>query len=190
MQYKEFHSCSEADLWVEKYKSHFPSDNDTDKIFLKALEYYTASGNPIFNNHLRHHRPMEKNDYFYPYVTKMINKLPTYQIPDDIILYRYINKGLLKEMCESYPPKHGSIMQDKGFMSTTLLRESIRQLKTDKKLNILLVISVPKGTKGTYVDLLQDSLPEYEVILAPNTQLRIDNKFPFCNHYFECTVIN
>lgn len=189
-QYKEFHSRSEADLWVEKYKSHFPSDNDTDKIFLKALDYYTASGNPIFNNHLRHHKTMEKDSYFYPYVMQMINKLPTYQIPNNIVVYRYINKQLLKEMCNSYPPKHGSIIQDKGFMSTTLLRESVWQLRIDKKLNILLVISIPKGTRDTYVGLLHDSLPEYEVILAPNTQLRIDYKIPIFNTYFECTVVN
>lgn len=189
-QYKAFFSCSEADLWIEKYKSHFPSDSDNDKIFLQALDYYTASGNPIYNNHLRRYRPIEKDNYFYPYVTQMINKLPTYQIPDDIIVYRYINKQLLKEMCESYPPKRGSIMQDKGFMSTTLIRESVWQLRRDKKSNVLLVIRVPKDTKGTYVGLLHDSLPEYEVILAPNTKLRIDNKNLFLNNYFECTVIN
>ena len=190
VQYKAFQTTEEADAWVEKYKSFFPSDADDDKIFLKAIEYYTASGNPIFNNYLRYHRSIEKNNYFYTYVTQMVNKLPTYQIPDDIIVYRYINKQFLQVICESYPPKHGSIIQDKGFMSTTLIRESVLQLRRDKKLNVLLVISIPKGTKGTYVGLLHDSLPEYEIILAPNTQFRIDYKVPFINNYLECTVIN
>lgn len=56
---------------------------------------------------------------------KMVDKLPTYHIPDNIIVYRYISKGLLKEMCPSYPPKKGMLLTDKGFMSTTLVRESI-----------------------------------------------------------------
>lgn len=187
--YKEFHTTEEADAWVEKYKSCFPSDSDDDKIFLQAIDYYTASGNPIFNNHLRRYRPMEKDNYFYPYVSQMIKKLPTYQIPDNITVYRYINKQLLKDMCESYPPKRGSILLDKGFMSTTLIRNSIFNLRLEKKLNVLLIISIPKGTNGTYVGLLHDTLPEYEIILAPNTKLRIDRKSLF-NNYFECTVVS
>lgn len=190
-QYKQFYFHNEADLWVEKYKSRFPSDSDNDKIFLKALDYYTASANPLFNNHLRYHRPLEKDDHIYPYVTQMINKLPSYQIPDNIIVYRYISKGLLKEMCPSYPPKRGTILTDKGFMSTTLIRESINNHRhSDRLLKILLEISVPIGTKGTYVGHLKNMLSEYEVILVPNTQLHIDYKIPFCNRYFKCTVIN
>lgn len=190
IQYKVFQTTEEADAWVEEHKSFFPSDNDNDKIFLQAIDYYTGSSKPIYNNHLRQRFPVKEDSYFYPYLMQMIKKLPTYQIPDNITVYRYINKQLLKEMCESYPLKCGSIIQDKGFMSTTLLRESVEEFKSNRKLNILLVISIPKGTKGTYVDLLHDSLPEYEIILAPNTQLRIDYKIPFFNNYFECTVIN
>ncbi len=189
-EYKIFKTTEEADAWVEKYKSIFPTDSDTDKLFLKAIEYYTASGFPLFNNHLRDHKHLEEDNYFYPYIAKMVEVLPKYHIPEDIIVYRYINKGLLKEMCKSCPLKRGSVIQDKGFMSTTLIRESVCQLRRDKKLNVLLLISIPKGTKGTYVDLLNDSLPEYEIILAPNTRLRVDCKFPFFNNYFECTVID
>lgn len=187
--YKEFHTTEEANAWVENYKSCFPSDNDDDKIFLQAIDYYTGSLKPIYNNYLRNNKLMEKDNYFYPYFTRIIEKLPTYEIPDNIIVYRYIDKRLLKEICEPYPPKRGSIMQDKGFMSTSLVRESTCQIRIDRNSHILLVISIPKGTKGTYVDLLHDSLPEYEIILAPNTKLRIDSK-SFFNTYFECTVIN
>lgn len=82
----------------------FPSDNDTDKIFLKAIDYYTASGNPIFNNYFRYNAKLDSDHFVYPYVMKMIDKLPTYHIPDNIIVYRYISKRLLKAMCPSYPP--------------------------------------------------------------------------------------
>lgn len=191
IQYKHFYSHNEADLWVKEHNSHFPSDSDNDKIFLKALEYYTASGNPLINNHLRYHLPLETDDFIYPYATQMINRLPSYHIPDNIIVYRYISIGLMKEMCSSHPPKRGTILTDKGFMSTTLVRESINAYRhSNRSLKILLEISVPIGTKGTYVGHLKNMLHEYEVILAPNTQLRIDYKFPFCNRYFKCTVIN
>ena len=120
---------------------------------------------------------------------RMIDKLPTYHIPNNIIVYRYISKGLLKEMCPSYPPKTGMIIQDKGFMSTTLIKESVNSYRSGHDQNILLVISIPTGTKGTYVGHLKNTLSEYEVILAPNTQLSINYKFPFCNCYFRCTAI-
>lgn len=80
------------------------------------------------------------------------------------------------------------IMEDTGFMSTTLIRESVNSYKNGRNQNILLVISVPTSTKGTYVGHLKNTLSEYEVILAPNTKLRIDAK---CfNRCFWCTIVN
>lgn len=189
-KYTEFHSPKDTKLWYKKYKDFFPSVKDEDKDFLYALDMYTASANPVFNNHLRHNEPLETSDFYYPYITSMVTKLPTYTIPDNIIVYRYISKGLLKEMCPSYPPKKNMIMQDKGFMSTTLIRNSVNSYRDNRSQNILLVISVPTGTKGTYVGELPNMLTEYEVILAPNTKLRIDNKTPLFNLCFRCTVVN
>lgn len=187
-QYKKFHSSVEVHSWYIKYKSHFPSDNDADKEFLQAINLYTGSANLLFNNHFRYNTELDLD--FYPYAVKMIDKLPTYHIPDDIIVYRYISKRLLKVMCPSYPPKKGMLLQDKSFMSTTLIRESVNSYRAGRNQNILLVISVPSDTKGTYVGHLENALSEYEIILAPNTQLRIDKKSLFCNNYFECTVVN
>ncbi len=189
-QYTKFKSSDEVDSWYEKNKSAFPSDNDTDKDFLKAIHYYTASTNALVNNALRYDMSMLDDDYMQSIFRRMINKLPTYQIPDNIIVYRYISKGLLKEMCPSYPPKAGMIIQDKGVMSTTLIKTSVNSYRSGRDQNILLVISIPSNTRGTYVGHLKNMLPEYEVILAPNTKLCIDYKLPFCNRYFRCTVVN
>lgn len=188
-QYIKFRLSDDVDLWYEKYKYAFPSDNDTDKEFLKALDLYTASVNHIFNGHLRYN--IDIDNFYQQHLKQMVKKIPTYHIPNNIIVYRYISKGLLKEMCPSYPPKAGMIIHDKGFMSTTLIRESMdTHREVDISLKILLKISVPAGTPGTYVGHLKNMLAEYEVILAPNTQLHIDYKFPFYNRYFRCTVVN
>ena len=188
-QYTKFKAADTVDLWYKKYKSGFPSDNDSDKDFLEAINIYTGSANLPFNNFLRYNKNIEDANTLH-LAPKMINKLPTYHIPDNIVVYRYISNRLLQTMCPSYPPKTGMVIHDKGFLSTTLIRESVNSYRSGRKQNILLVISVPSGTKGTYVGHLKDVLSEYEVILAPNTQLRIDYKIPFCNRYFECTVVN
>lgn len=188
--YKNFLHFNDADNWVNIYKDYFPSNNDTDKDFLKALYYYTGNANTLVNRALRYDMSILEGDFMQPIFQKMIDKLPTYHIPDNIIVYRYISKGLLIEMCPSYPPKKGMLLADKGFMSTTLVKESITNYRhSNSSLKILLEISVPAGTKGTYIGRI-NSLFEHEILLAPNTQLRINYKIPFYNRYFQCTVVN
>jgi len=193
--YKKFYSPNEVNIWFDNFKSYFPSESDTDKDFLQAINLYSGHGNRIFNKHLRYNTELnpkiETENFIYSNITKMIDKLQKYQIPDNIIVYRYISKGLLEEICPSYPPKKGMIIQDKGFMSTTLLKESVNNYRhTQHSLNVLLEISIPAGTKGIYIGHLTNTLSEYEIILAPNTKLRIDDKIPFYNCYFKCTVVN
>lgn len=189
--FKKFICEKDVDNWVNTYKNYFPSNNDTDKDFLSAIHYYTGNANTILNNALRYDMSILEGNCMQSIFQRMIDKLPTYQIPDNIVVYRYISKGLLKEMCPSYPPKRRMIITDKGFMSTTLIRESIdNHRQSDTTLKILLEISVPAGTKGIYVGHLENTLSEYEVILVPNTKLRIDYKSLFMNKYFQCTVVN
>lgn len=190
-QFTMFRSPNDVNLWYEKYKSYFPSDNDADTDFLKALYYFTGNANILVNRALRYDMSILEGDIMQSIFQRLIDKIPTYHIPNNIIVYRYISKGLLKEMCPPYPPRTGMIIHDKGFMSTTLIRESLdTHRQSDLSLKILLEISVPAGTSGTYVGHLKNMLSEYEVILAPNTQLHIDYKFPFCNRHFYCTVVN
>lgn len=190
-QYKQFNTESQVDEWVNKFKSFFPSDDDEDKDFLEALSCYTGNANTPINRYLRSNKNLQEIDFFDNIYQKLLDNFANYQIPDNVIVYRYINKGLLKYMCPSYPPKRGMILLDKGFMSTTLLQRSITDFRySHPGLNVLLKISIPAGTKGLYVGHLKDSLSEYEIILAPDTKLRVDNKLPIFNSYFECTVVN
>lgn len=187
IQYNKFTTPREANLWANKYKAHFPSDSDNDTVFLEAINLYTASAYPLFNNYLRYNKPLDP-DYAL-YIRSMIEKIPTYNIPDNIVVYRYISKLALEEMSESHHPRKNTILKDKGFMSTTLIRESVDNYQPERTRNILLEISVPSGTKGTYIGLLKNTLSEYEIILAPNTKLRIDDKMIF-NKRIWCTVCN
>lgn len=185
--YQKFKKTYTIDAWYNKFKNFFPSYNSTDKDLIDAITYYTGSLNNIINNHLRHHKQID--NIHLPYLEAMITKLPSFHIPVNIIVYRYISKSLLKEMVTSSSLRKGTILQDKGFMSTTLLKSSVKHYREGRNQNILLIISVPSGTKGTYVSHLS-TLSEYEIILAPNTKLRVDYKIPFCNQYIKCTVIN
>lgn len=72
VQYKAFQTTEETDAWVEKYKSFFPSDTDADKIFIQAIDYYTDMLKPTYNNHLRQHFLIKEDNFFYPYMTRMV----------------------------------------------------------------------------------------------------------------------
>lgn len=189
--YSQFNNPSEVISWANQFKSCFPSDSDSDKEFISAINYYTSDANVPINRFLRcKHKDSIKASLIHNTYKQMVSKLPTYQIPDNVVVFRYISHQLLKEMCPSFPPKKDMIISDKGFMSTTLLRSYLFDFRKARNLDILLVISIPKGTRGTYVGLLQDSLHEYEIILVPDTHLRIDSKFPFSSRCLWCTVIN
>ena len=191
-QYKKFNSTTQIDEWYIQYKNYFPSDDDKNQNFLKALDLYTSSANVPINRLLRSsNKSIEDNRYecFYDIYQNLLPQFSTYSIPDNVIVFRYISKSLLEYMCSSSSPKKGIILEDKGFMSTTLFPDSINDfLRSRPELNILLEISVPSGSKGIYVGHLKNSLTEYEIILAPNTRIRIDKKNIFNNH-FHCTVV-
>gem|GEM_PF-5838620 len=189
-KYTQFNNPNDVTAWANQFKS---SDSDSDKEFISAINYYTSNANVPINRFLRYnHTDSIEPTLIHNIYTQMTSKLPTYQIPDNVVVFRYTSHQLLKEMCPSFPPKKDMLISDKGFMSTTLLRSYLFDFRKTRnnKLDILLVISIPKGTRGTYVGLLQDSLLEYEIILAPDTHLRIDSKLPFSNRCLWCTVIN
>lgn len=191
IKYRKFETKEDADQWVEEYKAYFPKMSDSDTDFLQAIYFYTASANVPINRHLREDNTLldEDDTTLFPMLHSMLVKLPYYHIPDNIIVFRYINKGLLKQMCPNWPLRKGMIISDKSFLSTTLLRHGVDDYLEERNAKVLLEIAIPAGTRGTYVGLA-DTMPEYEVILVPNVKLRIDNIcFPFQKKY-KCTVIN
>lgn len=184
--YKHFYSKTEADLWINEYKTCFPSMEHSDKELLKALDYYTASANVPINNHLRFGNPIKKNDFCYTILNSLLSYIPKYKIPDSITAYRFIPISVWKYLCSGNPHKNMTII-DPGFMSTTLLFHGVDNYKENRKCKIILEISIPIGTPGTYVGLT-NTLSEYEILLAPNTQLQIDSTcIPF-QRKFKCTV--
>ena len=60
----------------------------------------------------------------------------------------------------------GSVLTDKGFVSTTLDRET----RTD---NNIMRIRVPAGAKGAYVESITSSSGEQEFILPRNSRFRV-----------------
>lgn len=181
--YKFFKSEEQANEWINEYKCLFPNDPNTS--LYKALDMYIASAYVPINTYYRYGRTDILDFDEIATINSITNELPNYHIPDKIIVYRYISSRFLQALTSKTSLKRGSIICDAGLMSTSLLRTAYNR-KEDQK--ICLIISVPKGTKGTYVGHIGDALPEYEIVLAPNTKLRVDHIALFGKFYF-CTVV-
>ena len=104
-------------------------------------------------------------------------------LPIDMTLYRGINKKALRDiisfdknefsdfenMYKDYKNYEGKVIQDRGFMSTSLRREIGSNFSED----FLLVIDAPKGTPGVYIKNLSHFKPEEEVLIQRESLMRI-----------------
>lgn len=111
--------------------------------------------------------------------------------PEDIVVYRYIDKRILKYM-KSWSNvnciRKDSIIFDKAFLSTTMSLESVRNrdYATNRK-SVLIKIYVPKGTPCVYLDLIAE-MGENELLFIPETKLKVISKF-IIRKYIECIIM-
>lgn len=87
------------------------------------------------------------------------------RIPEDLILYRIVDDRFINKLIQKN--KVGSAIQERGFMSTSLLKDIARQEEPYNRGNNMLKIYVPKGTIGVYVNVV-DKRNEEEILLFPN----------------------
>lgn len=116
------------------------------------------------------------------------------QIDDNIFVYRYISKKFLELMKKwgnsSFGPiRRGTQLVERGYMSTTMSLESVENRNyANLRKNSMLIIYVPKGTNGVYVDLLSD-MGENEIIFSPGVKLKVLNNYLF-GKFIECELVN
>ena len=69
------------------------------------------------------------------------------------------------------------IIEDEGFMSTSLREETAIEFATRKReRGILMYVKIPKGTSGIMVDVAVNDNWESELLLEPGTKIRITGK--------------
>ena len=111
-------------------------------------------------------------------------------IPNDIVVYRFIHKHLIRHMLEwgnSKSLKRNSILLNKGFLSTTLSTAAVENRDyANLRKRSLFTIYVPKGTPCVYVDLVSN-MHEQEMLFAPGIRLKVNGKFMF-GKFVECVV--
>lgn len=162
--------------WIKEIRSG--KDNiDTNNIGY-LLYAYSGSMNIIYNRLLRGSKDFDENEIEeysrnIAIITEEISKL---ELPENIIAYRYTNRKWFSNLFESSKPRVGEIFTDKGFMSTTLVSELLKEFAKEHRYNCILKLYLPKGTKGAYLKFDNSILNEQEFLLPPNSTFRLIRK--------------
>lgn len=155
---------------------------------------YAGSMNIPYNQFLRGYNGFDEEQIEkYSKDTVIISKeICKFALQENILVYRYTHENLFRQLFESSKPKRGEIFTDKGFMSTTLVANLLKEFAKNHRYNCILKLYLPKGTKGAYIGFDNSLLNEHEFLLPPNTIFKLVRKyfdFKYRRVCYECELV-
>ena len=201
-EYLEFKNQEEAQTWgmehyknwADKYKRVMRMSRTAIKGSLcdAPVECYCGYSYRQINEFLRY----EKDDEYHTYreladiLSVVLCSAP--RIPHDLVLYRIVNDEFIDILIEKNRQKLPTPVQEKGFMSASLLKDIVNEKEPYAAGNNLLKIFVPKDTIGIYVNAVTRRNEE-EMLLFPNMFLGLMS-YPYKDGetgkmVFECQLI-
>lgn len=156
------------------------------------LECYCGYSYRQINEFLRYERDNEYHTYreLADILSVVLCSAP--RVPHDIVLYRMVNDEFINMLIEKNKQALATPIQEKGFMSTSLLKNIANETESYASHINLLKIFVPKDTIGVYVNAVT-SRSEEEMLLFPNMYLGLVS-YPYKDEetgkiIFECQLI-
>jgi len=189
----KFAGRADAEDWASGHWSGFTRSITAEQ--RTALDNYTGWDHKTINGLLRDRLPIPKKDYDPAVLkqarkdTRVLDGIMNKEIVDrDITAYRVAN---IPEWAERAESLEGMVIQDKGFVSTSVLRKNTERFEDwaarDNGVPIIMEIRVPKGSRGAYLegyaqqkfgdsyDELPDELKEAELLLPRDSRFMITN---------------
>lgn len=111
-----------------------------------------------------------KEEYVTNFIRELDAALRDGEIPEDITAYRFISYEDLKH-AQKKQLLPGSVITDKGYMGVGLVKNSLRQ--EHNHYDTTLKIYIPKGAKGTYLELISGRPEEQEILFQRGAKLRM-----------------
>ncbi|MEG1981861.1 MAG: ADP-ribosyltransferase, partial [Clostridia bacterium] len=200
--YVEFCNAKEANewgtnhysSWAEKHNAVMESAKNIVKISLctDVVECYCGYSYVQINQFLREGKDTENNLYreMADILSMVLSSAP--RIPRDIVVYRMVNDDFINMLITNNKKENPTPVQEKGFMSTSLLKNIASENESYATENNLLKIYVPKDTIGIYVNVITKRKEE-EILLFPNMYLGL-SYYPYKDHntgtkIYECKLI-
>ena len=202
-KYKEFLTAEECRKWGDYYSDWAKRYKETMSLFeeIKAnhsletapVECYCGYSYREINEFLRFGDCSDKKLYEKISDILIMTLCSAPKIPNDIVVYRVVNDVFIKELIRNNKLPDSITTQEKGFMSTSLLKDIVNVYSDGGSGLYLLKIYVPKGTVGIYVNTVTRR-DEEEIFLAPSNYLRLI-EYPYYDEsysvkIFECQLIS
>jgi len=131
-----------------------------------AIRQYT--GNDYYksmNNHLRFGDPTTPDNI--DRIAKVTSGLKKYKTTEPMTVFRGLDAADINESFHKGELVPGSVLRDRGIMSTSIARDTAFSMPGQ------LIIRVPKGARGAYVEKISKYPHEKEFIMPPNRHMRI-----------------
>lgn len=160
--------------WSKEYKRVMKESKKSvdDPIFTSIIECYLGELYRQINEYLRFDKDKENMfRYLSSFLKVVVNTAP--RIPEDIVVYRLVPNKVIEKLIENN--KKGEPLTEKGFMSTSLLKEFLMQDENPAvyaSFTNLLKIYIPKNTRGIFADIVTDR-SEKEMLIYPDGHLRM-----------------
>lgn len=181
--------------WAEQYrKIMLASQKIVKNSFITApLECYCGYSYRQINSFLRNGDNSEHSIFQEVADILMMVLCSAPRIPHNLVLYRMVNDTFIDMLIEKNKQDLPAPIQEKGFMSTSLLKDIANEQESYAKENNLLKIFVPKDTMGVYVNSVTKRSEE-EMLLIPNMYLGLVS-YPYKDKkirktVFECQLIS
>lgn len=201
--YKEFRKEEDAENWGiehysewgKKYKNMMQMvDNILKQTTLtQVLETYCGYDHMPINKYLRNKK---NSDYsrecaMSEMLLMIICSAPP--IPENIVVYRMVSDMFIKSFILENKNEIATPIQEKGFLSTSLLKRIANHNEPYSFDNNILKIYVKKGTLGIFVNSVAPRAEE-EILLVPNMYLGMAS-YPYLDNetgksIFECSLID
>ena len=199
-KFREFHTDKEAYEWAMNYFGSWINEMESIKEnsdlnnAANLLDAYTSSLNVPINRLLRGYTEdfeEKQTEQYYKQISIISNEISKFSLQENIIVYRFTHEKLFSTLFESSEMKENTLFTEKGFMSTTLVRDLLIEFAKSHKYNCLLKLYLPNGTKGSYMQR-KNGINEQEFLLPPNSTFKlcgkhISHKY---NTIYECTLVN
>lgn len=200
--FKEFKTDEDAQKWGELYYSYWAEQYKTSSKRIKTvldnvintdvIGHYCGYSYRQINNYLRYGFDDTKSK-LYEKLSQNLISICSFAplIPENIVVYRYPGDNVIEKIIKSN--KKRIPFQERGFLSTSLVKNTITKQMEYKQNKYLLKIYVPKNTIGFYVNPIV-ARDEQEMLIYPNNFLQLI-KYPYFDEeskktIFECYLQN
>ncbi len=199
LSYREFRDANESNKWgnkiYEQWAENYKSTSEKVKSVAAPscceipIEGYCGYNYLSTNNNLRTPNVKENNEEHYVLIREICSA-PL--IPENIVVYRLVCDEVIETLTTIRDDKPYTY-EEKGFMSTSLLKSIVESDEQYTKHKNMLKIYVSKNTIGVYVNVITKRSEE-EVLFVPGMRIGLINK-PYKDKtigktIYECVMLN